>query len=312
MRKAFTLIELIFVILISSVLAIGTFKAIGALYVRSAKAQAITDLSLNSQIVLDEISVYLYNRVPNSVIGYDVDHGICSPIHDLIGKSNSILEWLGTMDDELLSREYDGFIDMGDSNSTATPPFLSTPFMSKDFNDTGVNLVFSGAFDAGTEESYSACAGAFGWHGNDSNLSYDIKVTTANKIEIDETAEYQPDYIYEKYYLTKTAYAVARGKDLDINQFKSHCAYDISKLKDFNNTLFLFYNYKPFKEETFCGDPMIKGTETREGKVSILAEDVSAFEAEYVNETIKINLDMNRSIRGSKNDVHISKQKAIF
>lgn len=306
MRKAFTLIELIFVILISSVLAIGTFKAIGALYERSAKAQAVTDLSLNSQVVLDEISVYLYNRVPNSVIGYDVDHDICSPIHNLIGKSNSILEWLGTMDDELLSQKYDGFIDMGDSNKTTR--VLSAKDIKTGFVDESVNLVFSGAFDAGTEESYSTCAGAFGWHGNDSNLSYDIKVTTANKIDINETDKYQPDYIYEKYYLTKTAYAIARGKDLDINQFKIHCAYDISKLKDFNNTLFLFYNYKPFKGETFCGDPNAVGV----GDVSILAEDVSAFEAEYVNETIKINLDMNRSIRGSKNNVHISKQKAIF
>ncbi|MEA1955113.1 MAG: prepilin-type N-terminal cleavage/methylation domain-containing protein, partial [Campylobacterota bacterium] len=66
-KKAFTLLEMIFVVVISGVLAMGTFKAMEALYVRSAKAKAITELSMQSQIVLDQIGVMLYNRVPNSV-----------------------------------------------------------------------------------------------------------------------------------------------------------------------------------------------------------------------------------------------------
>lgn len=307
MRGAFTLVELIFVIAVSSVLAIGTFKAIGALYVRSAKAQALTDMSLSSQIVLDEISLHLYNRIPNSVIGYDIQNSACSPISDLVGSSYSILEWLATMDDEMLERKYDGFIDMGDSNRTTR--VLSAKNINTGFVNADVNLVFSGAFDAGTEESTQACAGAFGWHGNDSQLSYDIAVNNnLNKIVI--TDALQPEYIYEKYYLTKSAYAIARGADLDFSDI-GNCnsgSYVFPADANFSTTLFLFYEYQPFRGETFCGD---KNGANRAGKVSILAEDVSAFQAEYVNETIKINLDMNRSIRGSS-AVFISKQKAIF
>ena len=51
MRAAFTLIEMIFVVLIAALLSLGTFKAFNALYTRSAQAKAMTDLSLQSQIV---------------------------------------------------------------------------------------------------------------------------------------------------------------------------------------------------------------------------------------------------------------------
>ncbi len=306
MRAAFTLIELIFVIAVSSILAVGTFKAMSVLYIRSAKAQALTDMSLNSQILLDEIALHLYNRIPNSVIGYDIASGSCAPISDLIAGTNyTILEWLATMDDELLERKYDGFIDMGASDRSANT--LSAKNIETGFVDADVNLLFSGAFDAGTEESAQACAGAFGWHGNDSKLSYDITLNNPNEIVISDAIE--PEYIYEKYYLTKTAYAVARGADLnpdDIGNCNSG-AYVFPEDANFSTTLFLFYEYQPFRGETFCGDRV----GTRAGRVSILAEDVSAFEAEYVNETIKISLDMNRSIRGSS-AVFISKQKAIF
>ena len=69
-KKGFTLLEMIFVVVLSGILAIGTFKAIESLYIRSAKAKAVTDLSLESQIVLDQVGVMLYNRIPNSVIGW--------------------------------------------------------------------------------------------------------------------------------------------------------------------------------------------------------------------------------------------------
>ena len=306
MRKGFTLIEMIFVIVISSALALGTFKAIQALYVRSTKAQAITQLSLRSQIVLDQISLMLYNRIPNSVIGYNITDGSCEPISELTDNDKTILEWLGSMDDELLAGDYDGFVDMGASNRDTD--ILATPYMKSDFDDTDVNLVFAGSFDEGTEESTKACSGAFGWHGNTHTLAYSINITDENKTRLTDLEADQPQYIYEEYYLTKTAYAIARGEDLVLNNVENECNYDTSKLKDFDTTLFLFYDYQPFLGETFCGDSQ----GTRSGKVSVLAQDISAFEAQYINETIRINLDSNRSIRGSQNDVHISKQKAVF
>ena len=314
-KNGFTLLEIIFVIVISAILSLGAFKAMEMLYLRSAKAKAITDMTLRSQIVLDQIGVFLYDRVPNSVIGYKPSDNSCEAITELT-TSKPILEWLATMDDNLTNREYDGFVDIGlsDNNSSGDGYWLSAPNIDKTIDDNDkLNLIFAGSFDEGSTR-VKACKGAFGWHKNDSNLSFDIKIDDDNNITLTDDNDSQPKYIYEKYYLTQTAYAVARGEDLnesDINgDTDGKCNYNTSKLKDFNNTLFLFYNYKPYRnKETFCGDNSSGGT--RKGDVSILATDVTAFEAIYVNETIRINLDMNRSIRGST-AVHISKQKVIF
>ena len=302
MKKAFTLLEMIFVIVISGVLSIGSYKAMQALFLRSAKAKAVTDMTLRSQIVLDQIGVLLYDRVPNSVIGYDKDDTpVCQPINELTS-SKPTLEWLATMNDELINSRYDGFIDMGQSDRNTQ--ILVTPDINSSINNNDINLIFSGAFDEGTE-SLKACNGAFGWHTNNSNLSFDV---TINDNNISITDARQPEYIYEKYYLSKTAYAITRGKDIDRTTPSCVDRYSFLSGKDFNNTLFLFYDYQPYRGETFCADAI----GVPDGNVSVLATDVSGFEAVYINDTIRINLDMNRIIRGSNSSVHITKQKVIF
>lgn len=294
MKKAFTLVEIIFVLVIMSVLSAGTFKAVEAIYTRSSQAKALTDLSLQSQIVLDQLSVLLYSRIANSVIGY-TPGGSCEPINELT-TARPVIEWLATADDALLQGEYDGFVDM---NASVKASFtLATPH-SIDINEPNLNLVFAGAFDAGSEE-ISACNGAFGWHGNDSNLSYDITMGTDT---ISITDSVKPYLIYEKYYLTHTAYAVARGADIDLS---SACIEDLGVPAD-ANTLFLFYNYYPYAtpSQTFCADG-------GEGSVTILAQDVTAFTAQAVNDVIRLSIDMHKEIRGRTCGVHVSKQKAVF
>lgn len=293
MKKAFTLVEVIFVIIVMAILSAGTFKAIEAIYLRSAQAKALTDLSLQSQIVLDQLSILLYNRIPDSVIGYTPSTNTCEAIDELIA-SRPVLEWLAMADDELINMEYDGFVDMNSSIN----PTLSTP-NTLAFDSSGFNLIFAGAFDDGSSE-IQTCSGAYGWHGTQSDLSYDIDMTTANFITITDAVKL-PDAIYEKYYLTKTAYAVARGEDIAL---ASSCISDLNVSVN-NNTLFLFYDYKPFRGEDFCGNGGV-------GKAAILAQDVSAFAAQSVNGIIRLSVDMQKPIRGLSCGVRVSKQKAVF
>ena len=295
MRRGFTLVELIFVLVVMAILSAGTFKAIEIIYIRSAQARALTDLSLQSQIVLDQLSILLYNRIPNSVIGY-TSGGTCEPISELT-TARPILEWLGTMDDELLAGDYDGFVDMnGSDKATFT---LATPDNNLSTNPE-FNLIFAGAFDGGSED-IAACSGAFGWHGAASDLSFDITMGT-DTITITDTPK--PSFIYEKYYLTQTAYAVARGADIDLT---SSCITDLNVSAN-ANTLFLFYDYRPYAtpSETFCGEA------GGSGEATILAQDVSAFSAQEVNDIIRLSIDMQRDVRGRTCGVHVSKQKAVF
>ncbi|MEA3522035.1 MAG: type II secretion system protein [Campylobacterota bacterium] len=293
MRRGFSLIEIIFVLVLASILSMGSFKALEALFIRSAKAKAVSDLALESQIVLNQLSSMLYHRIPNSVIGYDGSSD-CDPIEEL-DANNVVLEWLALADDAMLQGEYDGFVDMNASDKASKT--LSAPHIKTSLDTSNLNLVFAGAFDDGAED-IGACNGAFGWHGNSSDLAYDFKVDTSNVITFIGALA---DYIYEKYYLSSGGIAVTRGEHVsDI----ANCGVSASDFKNFNNTLFLFYDFYPYQSQTYCGDG-------GSGKVVVLAEDVSGFKAAYINDTIHLSIDMNRSIRGS-NPVHISKQKAIF
>jgi len=180
-------------------------------------------------------------------------------------------------------------------------PIISTP-SSSIMDTSNLNLIFAGAFDGGAED-IEACSGAFGWHGNDSNVSYAIDMSVLNQITFTDAVK-QPDFIYEKYYLANGAYAVVRGEDIDRTVT---CITDLNITVN-TDTLFLFYEYYPYNGETFCADP----SGNQQGEVTILAQDITAFSAESVNDIIRLSIDMEREIRGTSCGVHVSKQKGVF
>ncbi len=297
MRRAFSLLEVIFTLVIISILSIGAFKAIEMLYLHSTELRIRSKLSIRSQIVLDQLSSLLYQRIPNTLIGYQPD---CQALQDANDKYQ-ILEWLIFDESNLSRKNYIPFVDM--ANSDSKNHILDTNISMEDLSL--YNLIFAGSFDQGSQE-IPACKGAYGWHGNDSNLSFDIAHTDSDDINI--TDRVQPKYIYEKYYLSHTALGVALSKDINLS---AKCIdNNLSDWDKNSNTLLLFYDYRPYKKETFCADK--NDSLDHNGSVTILAQHVSAFKAKYINGIIRISIEMNQSIRGSKASIHLSKQKGIF
>jgi hypothetical protein len=127
-----------------------------------------------------------------------------------------------------------------------------------------------------------------------------------NEGNITITDSDKPDFLYEKYFIVDSAYGVARGADIDQS---ASCIDNLNiKTKDLNNTLLLFYDYRPWKGETFCAD---KQGSSQSGKVSILMKHVDGFRFEELDYTLRISLDINESIRGAK-PIHLSKMKVVF
>ncbi len=309
-RRAFTLIEIVMVIAVAGILAVGTFKALSALFVRSAKARAVTELSLVSQSVLDQLGVLLYARVPGSVIGYDPSDGSYGAIGRL-ASPKPVLEWIGTAEESLKRRDYSGFVDMNasdsvsgvlvspDSDGSRVDATIRLKFNTSSdvFASDRVRLVFAGSYDLGAQED--ASAPAFGWHGETAGKIHDISMDGSGNITLNAS----PPYIYEKYYLADTAYAVARAKDVNIS---ASCISALGVPLN-EDALLLFYDYRPWKGESFCAD----SGGVAAGSVTLLAEDVSGFRAELVERTIRLSIDMVRPVRGST-PAHISKQKVVF
>lgn len=277
MRRAYTLIEIIITIAITGILAIGMFKALQAITLRSEKAKALSTLSLDSQSALDQVGALLYNRAPMFLKACTTASDCV--VFDETTTNKTIIQWYGLASESYFAGDYSGFADMNRSvkPNLYTPDTDLTKVLVSEQNKWGASftladmaLTFSGSFDEGNPNEYNITASAI------------------NTITINGTA---PSTIYEKYNLIDSAYAVTRKQD-------TVCANTAGFT---NDTLLLFYNYRPWKGQTFC-----------DGDVTILASDTTAFRAQILNGTIRLSLDMNRSIRGSSTPVHLSKQKVVF
>ncbi|BCD68678.1 prepilin-type N-terminal cleavage/methylation domain-containing protein [Nitratiruptor sp. YY09-18] len=294
-RRAFTLIEIVVVVVIIAILSVASYKAMQAIIVRSFKAKEMTRLSLESQIALDIISSYMQDRIPASVIGYDPASGNFAYIDEIPSTERyPVLEWLAF--DELNRKmgKYIPFVDMVASLANSDYTLETTISLS---GGADYGLVFAKSFDRATTSNPDA----FGWHGRQSQDVYDVAFGQ-DKITI--TDSIKPQWIYEKYYLVKTAYAIARGADIKQD---AGCIQDLN-ISDINNTLLLFYDYRPWKSETFCADPHGNA----QGKVTVLARDISGFEVSDVNQTMRIYLDVSKKFRGTDVGVHFGKMKVVF
>ena len=298
MRRATTLIELIFVLVIISILSIGSFKVMQGIIVREYKAKQLTNLSLESQIVVNQISNYLRQRIVYSTIGYNPNDGSFEYIGNLVD-SKPVLEWLGRANESYINGSYSGFFDMA-THHKGDKKVASYGINADDINTSKVALIFAGSFDRAQSDS-GDIQSSFGWHGSDRNDTYDISISDEN-ISIDNPT---PKFLYEKYFLVEGAYAIARGVDIDKT---ADCITNLGlKSQDLNSTLFLFSNYRPWKQETFCADKQ----GTLKGDVSVLMQNVDGFNFSEVDYTIRILLDINKTIHG-KHLVHFSKMKVVF
>jgi len=309
-KKAFTLLEMIVTIVILGVLSAGTFVSLQHLYLRMAKSKALSELSFESQMVVDQISSLMYDRVPSSVIGLNPNTSQFQSIYAIDGNF-TILEWIGTASEAHKMRFYSGFIDMDASQNTTlklsssgvNKPLLDAMMVQKfgTGSSSDMGLVFAGSFDDGAIYYSDEFNTSFGWHGNVASKIFAF----TPQIDGNITLLTKPDEIFEKYYIVDSAYTIARGNDVTM----STC--NAPHLSVTENTLLLFYDYRPWRGETFCGDKSSFGG-IRSGKVTLLSNHASGFEAGVINGSIYFNLTLERVIRGSENNVTISKQKAVY
>jgi len=315
MKKGFTLIEMVLTIVISSILTIGTIIALKKIYMKGLKTKYISTLSLETQIVADKIALMLYDRIPSSALGYDPLINNYKSIYDINSSDNmKIFEWYGENVDVKNRYGYSGFIDIDKCSRSGgiinTPIFDSTKFT----NLTDNVIIMAGSYDMG--EEITNFNNSFGWHGEiNSSEVLEIVSASGNNVTVTATPNL-PTRIYEKYYLANQAFAIARGADINPSIINSgNCnidvGFDLNDIDNFENSLFLFYGYKPWKGETFCGDPNNNGI--RRGGVALLGEDVSGFNVLITpSGELKFSISLEGNLRGEDRNITISKQKVIL
>jgi type II secretory pathway pseudopilin PulG len=316
-KPSFTLIEAIFVIVILSFVLIGGFQILSKLYVRNYIAKQTSKFEFISQQTLDQLSEMLYFRVPLSVIGYNQQTGEFKFIGEITQNENyPILEWIGYLNDAMRDANLSGFIDLYaskkpvikalDFNSGFINEILKNKYVTSEDLTSLTGIIFAGSFDRGSENTLNDYDNAFGWHGNEAKQIFRINSYTqiGNDCNLSlknaDGTDINHITVYEKFYLVDSAYAIALKKDLESSKW--NCK-DLNwdDIKD--SDLLLFYNYRPWLGETFCGDG-------GEGNVTLLAGDVKAFKIKKVNYHLMLKLELFKN----KADINISvsKQKVAF
>ncbi|WP_103630376.1 prepilin-type N-terminal cleavage/methylation domain-containing protein [Campylobacter concisus] len=306
MKRAFTLLELIIVIVILGIIAMMSFNAMMNIYSNYFQTRTVNELETQTEIALEQISKRLEHRIKPSVIARKPSGGFL-PLNDSRVNLNSgyeILEFIpyayeifNDVPSGNKAGRYSGYVDLANSSPTTGLISPGSNFATEvietikdltckddasgcvDFEnkDGGVVAIFS--------DVYYDVQNSFGYK---DNLNLDIakvgvKSTDGNTLEISGFANKQ---ISEQYHLAYTANAIVPEQSAD--------------LKDTANGVFdlnLYYDYRPWMGQGY-----------KNGEKATLAKNVTRFVFIEKNGVIVLKLCM----RAKNSEITICKSKAVY
>ncbi len=303
-KNAFTMIELIMVIIV-----LGIVSSIGAdiifrMYENYIKTRSINKLQAQSEIVLNEISKRLQFRIKNSVIA-KAENNTTIPLYVTLSDANDsyqILEWIGKDNDSfrgVSNPGWSGFIDL-DSNQTSkalgTYGKIKTPGSFLNEANPIIKALSNGEVSLLDTDTLQRPAlifkgqsnfdlSGYGWDGVDGNYTYKVTYTSgANDVlNFDENTTGLNE-IFEQYDLAWTAYSIVP---------------EGNNTNDFNLTL--HYNYQPWENEKYSD---VNGT--------LLAEHVSTFKFTKSGDTIRLKLCIRDALQISDSNFSFCKEKVVY
>ncbi len=280
MRKGFTLIELIFVILIFGILSKFGADILYKIYENYIYSNTFNRLQNQSEAAVKQIANRLQYRIKDSTIARDtIASNNIEPIGSNSGNEN-VLEWIGTDIDGWKGSsagstkpDWSGFIDLANSSAVS----LNSPGTS--VNAAGLGLFFIGS-------NVDLNSSAFGWDGTNltgvapSSSSMKVVNLTGNVITLTGGGNFVGSDVYEYYQLARSAYAVSLE----------------------NNNLFLYDKYSPWLGQT----ANISGTK------SLLMENVKSFKFTSMGDIMVIQVCVSDSNITGVGEYAICKEKVVF
>jgi hypothetical protein len=303
-RTAFTMLELVFVIVIMGIIGKFGVEFLAQVYRSYIFTNVNHELESNSASSVELIASRLQYRIKDSVIARK-DSATDDPvaIGSASGDDYKILEWVG-YDSDGFRGDWNGTfnkpnwssildLDAGDADNLISPETNTSAIdhqvkMLSDGNSTidDIALYFPG--------SNSDIQTGYGWDGNltlvnDQNgTMHPVTAKTGDiRTFVSSTGTNFADVdIYEYYQLAWTAYAIV--------------------LEDYNatgnntGTLKLYYNYQPWKGENYASDDAYS---------TILMKNVSTFQFTAIDSILKIQVCVKSDL---VEEYSICKEKTIF
>ena len=314
MKKAFTLLELMVVIVIIGLLSHMGIQMTLNIYRSYLQSRAINTLETQTELVLEQISKRLAIRVRGSTIGKQPggpngdDGAFVSTSAVGLNNTFSILEWVTYSYESFQDGGWSGFADLSRPNTaiasidenvrsgtvstpgsrlsiSAAAPNFSADQNIRDLTSNAASIA-NGNIGIVFKNMSLNSATSFGYNRTNANSIGTIVANGQNNIL--SIVNYRDALISEQYYLLHTAYAVVPGI--------------ASANGDFS--LFLHYNFRPWA-----------GQEYNNGNSDLLATNVTRFNFTEANGIIVLKLcirDGRRSLEPAEEETTVCKTKAIY
>lgn len=300
-RYAFTLLELIFVIVIMGILSKFGVEFLTQAYNNFIFSSINNALQSNSAAAVETIASRLQYRIKDSVIARETDFTF-SALAGYTAGTAPILEWIGTDIDSLRGNSsnlphWSGIIDLNPSSTTS----LVSPGTDTGDVNTLIGVLSNGGSGINDAALYFIGSDSdinnYGWNGTaltDHNTSVmhsirrstvvgeeNLFIPTRGDTGADNT--FTDTNVYEYYQLAWSAYAVGISD------------YDATTK---TGTLMLYYDYQPWKGERYTDGTPVK-----------LMDNVSTFRFKAVGAIVKIQVCVNSDL---VEDYSLCKEKTIF
>jgi prepilin-type N-terminal cleavage/methylation domain-containing protein len=304
-RKAFSLIELIFVIIIIGILSKFGIDLMVQAYNNYIASKANHVLQSNSQMAVELISSKLQYRIKDSVIAKKDDNITFKALSNVLPTDVDYvaLEWIGYDVEGMRGTQeplWSGVIDVDNVNTTATN--LVSPGTDTNALTTHIEAISNGLSDINQTALYFIGSNTdvmidFGWSGNGAYLQdqngslHPVEVSGADSFA-PLTGDFTNVRISEYYQLAWSAYAAV------IENYN-----DITKSGD----LVLYYNYQPWQGEQFSD--FVSNTDTNGIRKTTIMENISTFRFSATGSVVKIQVCANSDLL---EEYSICKEKVIF
>ena len=310
MKRAFTLLELVVVIVVLGIIAMMSFNAIMNIYSNYFQTRTVNELETQTEIALEQISKRLEHRIKPSVIARKTDGAFLALndsgvnlnaeyeilefipyayeiFNDVPSGSNKAGRYSGYAD-LAKSSPATGLISPGSNFSTEVVETIKDLTCREDTNATCVDFTKKdGGVVAIFSDVYYNVQDSFGYKGDITKLDIakvGVKSTDGDTLEISGFANKQ---ISEQYHLAYTANAIVPEQSADP--------------KDAANGVFdlnLYYDYRPWMGEKYKPN----------GEKATLAKNVTRFVFTEKNGVIVLKLCM----RAKNSEITICKSKAVY
>ena len=320
MKRAFTLLELVVVIVVLGIIAMMSFNAVMNIYSNYFQTRTVNELETQTEIALEQISKRLEHRIKPSVIARKTD-GAFLALNDsgvTLAQDYEILEFIPyayeifndvislDANDNVIEQggkagRYSGYADLAKSSpatglispgSNFTTGVVETikDLTCKDDTRNATCVDFTkkdGGVVAIFSDVYYNVQDSFGYKGDITKLDIakvGVKSTDGDTLEISGFGGKQ---ISEQYHLAYTANAIVPEQSADP--------------KDAANGVFdlnLYYDYRPWMGEKYKPN----------GEKATLAKNVTRFVFTEKNGVIVLKLCM----RAKNSEITICKSKAVY